>query len=210
MKDSAYEFACAVDRQIEALSNDEYHRRTGRSKILREELFPLSRLALHLKQPGLEVEVEGFEDCGRADGFIRITGFREQEFEVQITYADYGREDALRAELLVSQEFAPGAGDIRRDKKSGHIVATMEAVDYEEHVGRIAAAVMARFRDKVSKPYAPSTALLIAFDEVKLYGRAYWAQLFTAVDGVGGMGGSPFATVYLFNCATNELHKVPS
>jgi hypothetical protein len=117
MMTSAYEFALKVDRQIEALSNEDYHRRVGRSKKLREELYPLSRLALHFKRPGLEVEVQGFVDCGRPDGYMRITGFLNREFEVQITYAAYGCKDALRAQLLVSEGFVTdrpkGAGDDR-------------------------------------------------------------------------------------------------
>ncbi|MHB1084853.1 MAG: hypothetical protein ACYCZA_08430 [Thiobacillus sp.] len=209
MKASAYEFSSEVDQQIDALSNEDYHRRFGRSKKLREELYPLSRLALHFKQPGLEVEVEGFEDSGRADGYIRISGFREREFEVQITYADYAHVDALRSELLVAEGCCPSAGAIKKDKRSGKIVATTGAVDHDEHVVRIATDVLERFRDKISKPkrYAPSTVLLIAFEEVKLYGRTNWYQLFSAVDGEGGMSGTPFAEVYLFNGATNEMYR---
>lgn len=207
MKASAYEFSSEVDRQIEALSSKDYHRRFGRGKQLREELYPLSRLALHFKQPRLEVEVEGFEDCGRPDGYIRITGFREREFEVQITYADYSIQDVLRAEMLESEGCCPGAGEIRKDRKTGEIVAAMGVVNHDEHVVRIASAVLERFHHKVRKPYAPGTVLLIAFEDVKLYGRTNWYQLFSAVDGEGSMSGSPFAEVYLFNGATNELRR---
>lgn len=212
MKSGAYGFASEVDLLIEALSNVEFHRRIGCSKKLREELHPLSRLGLHFKQPGLNVEVEGFEDrdCPNdysPDGYIRITGFIEREFEVQITFADYKGNDALRAEMLASEGFAPGAGDIRRDKRSKKIVATMAAVDCDEHIGRIATAVKERFTDKASKPYAHGTVLLIAFDEIKLSGRSNWRLLFSQLDQDGGLAGSSFAKVYLFNCATNELRK---
>lgn len=196
-----------VDREIEALSNDAYHRRVGRSKVLREELYPLSRLGLHLKQPGLEVEVEGFEDSGRADGVIRIEGFRERAFEVQLTYAGYGRDEALRAELLVSQGFAPGAGPIRREKRIESICAIMQPVDHGEHIGRIASAVIERFRDKASKPYAPGTVLLIAFDELKLYGQENWKHLFCEIEREVCTSEGRFAEVYLFNGDTNELRK---
>jgi hypothetical protein len=207
MTTSAYEFASEVDHQIEALSSEDYHRRVGRSKKLREELYPLSRLALHFKQPGLEVEVEGFENSGRPDGYICITGFREREFEVQITYADYAHEAALRAQLLVSEGCCPGAGEIKKDKRSGKIVATTGLVHDDEHVDRIASAVLKRLHDKARKPYPPGTVLLIAFEEVKLYGRTNWYQLFSALDGQGGMSGSPFAEIYLFNGATNEMRS---
>jgi hypothetical protein len=207
MKNDAYGFASEVDLLIEALSNEEYHRKIGRSKKIREELYPLSRLGLYFKQPGLIVEVEGFEDSGRPDGHIRITGFIEREFEVQITFADYGHNDALRAEMLVSQGFTPGSGDIRREKPSGKIVATMAAVDSDEHIFRIAAAVRERLTDKASRLYAPGTVLLIALDEVKLSGRGNWHLLFSKLDHDGGLASSSFAEVYLYNCATNELHK---
>ncbi|HUW44923.1 MAG TPA: hypothetical protein VMW50_03915 [Dehalococcoidia bacterium] len=207
MKASAYKFASEVDQQMEALSDNDYHCRVGRGKRLREELYPLSRLALHFKQPGLEVEVQGFENSGRADGHIRITGFREREFEVQVTYASYGHEDKLRAKLMVSEGIAPGAGEIREDKKSGKIIATGAAVKHDEHIARIASAIVERFRAKLTKPYADGTVLLIAFEEVKLCGRTTWQQLLSTVTENGGVSGSPFARVYLFNGATNELHR---
>lgn len=207
VKDSAYAFAEKVDRLIGDLKNEEFHRRIGRSKQLREELFPLSRLALFLKMPGLEVEVEASENSGRADGYIRITGFRQREFEVQIAYAGYESEDALRAELLVSQGFVPGAGGIRRDKKDGNIVATMAAVDHDEHIRRMATAVMDRFCKKALKPYAQGTVLLVAFEEIKLYGRSAWTSLFIKIAEAGGMAGSQFDEIYLFNGATNEIQR---
>jgi hypothetical protein len=207
MKGKAYEFALMVDRQIEALSDDDYHRRVGRSKVLQEELYPLSCLGLHFKQPGIEVEVEGFEDSGRADGQIIITGFRERAFEVQLTYAGYARDEALRAELIVSQGFVPGAGPIRKSRRYGPIVATMQAVDLGEHIDRIASAVMERFHDKASKPYARGTVLLIAFDDVNICGRWNWEQLLLKLEGEIVTSGTPFAEIYLFNGERNELRR---
>jgi len=58
MPTEAYEFARFVDNEIEKLTREEFFMRTGRSKKLREEIFPLSRLALHFAQPGLKVFVE--------------------------------------------------------------------------------------------------------------------------------------------------------
>lgn len=207
MKNSAYAFAAEVDRLIDDLKAEDFHCKIGRSKQLREELFPLSRLALFLKLPGLEVEVEAFENSGPADGHIRITGFRQREFEVQITYAGFEYKDALRDELLVSQGFAPDAGGIRRGKKAGNIVATMAAVDHDEHIGCISAAVMNQFRKKALKPYAQGTVLLVAFEEIKLYGRPAWSSLFGAIAEAGGMAGSQFGEIYLFNGATNEIQR---
>ena len=192
---------------IAELTGEAFHRRIGRAKTLREELYPLSRLALFLKLPGLHVEVEAFEDSGRADGHIQITGFREEEFEVQLTYAGYESADALRSELLVTQGYAPGAGAISRGKRRAPIVTTIAAVDHDEHINRISAAVVEKFLKKATKLYASGTVLLVAFEEVKLFGRPAWSALFSAIERSGGMIESQFSKVYLFNGATNELHR---
>ena len=109
MKADAYTFASEVDWEIEGLPDDVYQRRSGRGKLLREELLPLSRLGLRMKQPGLNVEVESFEDDRPADGIVRISGFRSREFEVQVTFAGYGYQEALRAEHLVKRGHVPAA-----------------------------------------------------------------------------------------------------
>ncbi|WP_211462901.1 hypothetical protein [Collimonas silvisoli] len=202
-----YAFATEIDRCIEALSEKDYHQKIGRSKTLREELYPLSRLALSYKQPGLDVAVEGFENSGRADGRIRITGYFDREFEVQVTYAGYDGDDALRAELLVFRGCAPGAGPIHRDKKSGGVIATMSAVDCDEHIERLSVAIKTQFWKKASKRYHPGTVLLIACEEIKLRGRIGWKQLLSAIEREGGFTESQFAEVYLFNGATNELYN---
>ena len=206
MKLGAYLFANEIDRQIAALSSVEYLQRIGRGKELQEELLPISRLALHLKQPGLEVEVEAFENNGETDGHIRVTGFREQEFEVQVT-CDFTYEESLRNEVLVSKGSVPGAGGIHRNKKSKEILTTMATTDTYEHIGRVSQSVMELFRKKVAKPYSKNTALVIAFDAVKLYGSFNWCRLFASLEQAGGLSGSDFIAVYLFNSATNELQR---
>lgn len=207
MKNDAYTFAAEVDRLIINLTNEEFHCRIGRSKTLREEVYPLSRLALFLKRPGLNVEVEAYENSLRADGHIQVTGFYEQEIEVQITFAGYGYDDALRSQLLVSDGFAPCAGEIRREKKGTKIIATVAAVDHDEHINRISAAVLEVFRKKVLKPYAAGTWLLIVFEERQLSGRSAWNALFNSISEAGGLTASQFSSIYLFNGATNEIHK---
>jgi hypothetical protein len=59
MKDDAYSFAKEVDRQIEALSLDDYLGRRGRGKALREELYPISRRLL-MKSRGLAKKMHYF------------------------------------------------------------------------------------------------------------------------------------------------------
>jgi hypothetical protein len=206
MKATAYLFARKVDRQIEALSDADYLMRRAPGKVLQEEFLPISRLALHLKQPGLEVEVEAFENSGEADGHIRVTGFREQEFNVQVTCA-FTYEESMRNELLVAKGSAPGAGEIYRDKKTKQIVATMAATDADEHISRIALSVVELYKKKVAKTYSKDTVLIIAFNDIKLYGRYNWNQLFASLDKEGGLSGSEFMAIYLFNNVTNELHR---
>jgi hypothetical protein len=206
MKDTAYPFASEVDRQIESLSKADYLMRRDRGKVLVEELLPISRLALHLKQPGLEVEVEAFENDGEADGHIRVTGFREQEFNVQVTCA-FTYEESMRRELLVTKGSTPGAGDIYRDRKTKQIVATMAATDTDEHISRVSRSVVELYKKKAAKTYSKDTALIIAFDAIKLYGRYNWNQLFASLEKEGGFSGSGFIAIYLFNTATNELQR---
>ena len=204
MKDNAYSFAREVDRQIEELAPADYHQKFGRSKQLQEELYPISRLALSLKQPGLEVDVEAFEDDGPVDGHIRISGFLEKTFDIEVTcVCDY--DESLRRELLVSEGSVPGAGDIYRDKNTGKVLASQAAVNHDEHIGRISEAVMDRFRNKASKSYSPNTALIIVFDEIKLYGRENGNRLFESMEREEGLSDSVFLSVHLFNCATNEI-----
>jgi hypothetical protein len=208
VKTDAYTFASLVDGQIEALPNDQYIRRQGQAKRLLEELLPLSRLGLRLKQPGLKVEVEAFEDSGAADGVIRVAGFWSASFDVQVTYAGYGYEDALRAELLVQRGHTPAAGPIARDKATAMIDARVAAIDADEYIERLAEATLDRLIDKCQKAYQPGTVLIISFDEVKLHGHQSWARLISLLDAKGGMSGSPFSHVYLFNAATNVLYDI--
>jgi hypothetical protein len=207
MKGDAYSFAKEVDRQIEALSLDDYLRRRGRGKVLREELYPISRLALLLKQPGLEVDVEAYEDDRPADGHIRERGFRDREFDIQVT-SDYSHDESLRDELLATEGVSWGAGDIRRDKSSGKVIASPGVVDYEEHFKRISESLVRLFRKKAAILYGSDTVLIISFDEIKIAGHYAWEKLVSFVDEKGGLSGSAFRSVYLFNIATNELQRV--
>src|SRR6266540_1184780 len=206
MKTTAYLFASEVDRQIEALSDIDYLMHRDRGKILQEELLPLSRLAIHLKQPGLEVDVEAFENDREADGYIRVTGFREQEFNVQVTCA-FTYKESMRRELLTTKGTAPGVGEIYRDKKNKQIVSTMAGMDTDEHISRVSRSVVELYKAKIVKKYSKDTVLIIAFDSIQLYGRHNWSQLFAALEKEGGLSGSEFMAIYLFNNATNELHR---
>jgi hypothetical protein len=207
MKSTAYEFAKAIEARFEALTPDQYHKRPRIAKRLIEELYPMSRLALALQQPGLIVEVEALENSGRADGQIWISGFLDTAFEVQVTFAGYERSDALRSNLLVDQGFAPGAGPIERDKRTGQIVATMEAEDIYARVERLGESIFERSKAKAAKPYASGTVLLIAFEDMRIRGRGWWDALYSTIDGAGGVNGGNFAKIYLFNGCSNELQQ---
>ncbi|MEM7245917.1 MAG: hypothetical protein AAF533_11270 [Acidobacteriota bacterium] len=204
MRATAYLFAQEVDEQVEALSNEDYHLRRGRAKLLLEELYPISRLALHFKQPGLRAEVEAFEDSSAADAHIQLTGFREQDFDVQVT-CTHDAEEALRSELLVRDGWAPGAGPIH--KKTKEVEAELTAADYDGHVALVSTAIQDRFQQKQhAYSYGPNTILLIGFDEVRLSGRHYWSQLLAWLDRKLERS-DKFLAVFLFNCATAELRS---
>ena len=205
---AAYGFAQTVDARIEALPPEQYHERQRDAKRLIEELYPLSRLALSFKQPGLSVQVEAHEDSGRADGKIWLSGFLNDSFEVQVTFAGYGRQEALRSILLVRQGCVPDAGPIKRERKTGEILAMGEAEDIGGSITKLAVSICERIRAKVAKPYAPGTVLLVAFEDFRLRGRAWWESLYREVENAGGVDRGPFSRVYLFNSYTNELQHV--
>lgn len=206
MRSTAFAFAIEVERQIEALTMEAFHSRSGHSKVLQEEWYPIARLAVHLKQPGLVVDVEAFGNSGAADGHIVESGFREREFDVQVTYVhDY--EESLRRELMVTQGFSPGTGTIARDRKSGAVVATMAAVDADHNVTQVASAIVERFQKKSAMSYKPNTVLIIAFEDMTLRGRVAWAKLFSLVESQVSLSASNFQSVYILNCSTNELQQ---
>lgn len=207
MRDAAFAFAATVDRAIEQLAASDYHRRSGRAKTLLEELLPLSRLGLHFAFPGLAIEVVGYEDDGPVDGTIIATGYKSFAYDVEVTYAR-NYEEALRSELLLTQQVVPGAGPIYRDKSTGRIEAAYGALDHDEHIASIAAVLVDLYRKKVAKTYPTGTLLLIAFDEVAVYGFGDWVKLIAAVSAHGPVICMPFRGIYLFNCATNDLQAL--
>lgn len=207
MMQSVYEFAKNVELQIGALTTQEHLRHSGIGKLLLEEWYPIARLGLHLKQPGLQVDVEAFGDSGIADGHIVERGFRNREFDVQVTYM-YDYEEELRRELMVKQGYSPGAGLISREKKSGDVVATGAAVDIDHNITQTAAAIAVLFNKKVAKLYPSDTALIIAFDDMTLRGWVMWEKLLTLVTSKVVFNEGKFQEVFILNCATNELIQV--
>lgn len=204
MRDTAYNFASQVDREIEALSTEKYLLHKGRAKQLREELLPISRLALHFALPGLSVEVEAFENSGPVDGHISLRGYRNEDFDVEVTYAR-SHEDSMRRELLHKTGFTPEAGSIYQDKCSGKIIAEQGGRDINENVTAAATTIAELPAKKVSKPYPENTILLIAIDDITFYGSTAWSELFNLLARKGGFFSGPCCRVYLFNCATNEI-----
>jgi hypothetical protein len=204
---SAYEFAKNVELQIEALARDEHLRHSGIGKLLLEEWYPIGRLGLHLKQPGLQVDVEAFGDSGVADGHIVESGFRDREFDVQVTYM-YSYDEELRRELMVKQGYSPGAGPISRDKKSGDVVATGASVDLDHNITQTACAIAVLFGKKAAKLYPSDTALIIAFDDMTLRGWVMWETLLALATSKVNFNDSKFQSVFILNCATNELIQV--
>jgi len=70
MKGNAYSFAQQVDREIEAQHSSTIS--AGEAVVNAfERNSSKSADSLYLKQPGLEIEIEAFEDDGPVDGHIR-------------------------------------------------------------------------------------------------------------------------------------------
>ena len=201
---TAYEFAKTVDLEIGKLTQEEYLCHSGQGKLLLEEWYPIARLGLHLKRAGLEVGVEAFDDKRVADGHIIESGFRNREFDIQVTYV-YDYEEELRRELMVKQGYSPGAGLISREKKSREILATVTAVDFDHNLIVTAAAIAQRFAEKALKTYPSDTALIIAFDDITLSGVGFWGKLLALIANDVCLKESRFESVFIVNCATNEL-----
>jgi hypothetical protein len=206
MKISAFQFALDIEAQIEATLSDDYRLRVGRIGTLVEELYPLSRFALSLKQPGLRVEIEVFEKLGRVDAHVELSGFLERQFPVEVTYAGYGYEEALRDELMVKNGFAPGAGPIIRERGTREIKAEITAEDIDAPLARLAQSIHDRLHAKNSKTYPAETVLLIAFENFHIRGRG-WSKLYTHLDLVGKLDHGNFQQVFLFNRFSNELQQ---
>jgi hypothetical protein len=203
LRASAFDFAAEVDRQIAELTREEIYRRRGRAKRLIEELYPLSRFALHCKYPGTELEVEAFEDDRPLDGVIRFSGTRQSEFHVEVTYV-HSHEEALRRELLWTTGSTPAAGRIFRDKVTRKIVATQGFETGEQEADRLATGIIDLFNKKRGKKYERGTMLLIAIDDPMFFSHRCWTPLIAAIEKNGGLF-EAFGEVHLFNCATNEL-----
>lgn len=201
MNGSAFEFAFAIDQEIESLSREAIIRHNGRAKRLLEELYPLSRFALHMVSPGNHVQIEAFENSGPIDGAIWFGNNDKHKHWIEVTYIR-SPEDALRDELLWKTGSAPGRGHILRDK--GQIIA-VNAVPSRGEIGKLAAKIMENYSKKCLKKYAKGTILLIAFDDPTIFGQSTWRQLFTEIVKRGGLSGGGFADVHIFNCGTNDL-----
>jgi len=190
MKSTAYEFARDVDEQIEALDRDDYLRHDKPAKLLLEEWYPISRLALHFKRPGLEVKVEAFEDNEAADGRIWMTGYLKEQFDIQVTCCFDGEEFDKMRNLAAEGSFVGSARE------------------YDKHIKSVAEIVADRFQDKSSKfAYVSETILVISFSEARIYGLKGWDRLLCYVDNKGEISESDFESVYLFNAWKNEIQK---
>jgi hypothetical protein len=204
MRLPAFEFAQAIDKAIVALPREDYYLRKGRAKRLLEELYPLSRFALHLVHPGSTIEVEAPEDDGPYDGLIHRGSTLESTLSVQVTYV-HSYEEALRRELLWKTGSAPGSGPIHRDKKTGEIVASSGLVPLYQEIDKLASDIVTLHEKKCRKGYKRGTILIVAFDDPTFWGRSLWGKLIAAVNAKSDLTGGGFSEVHFFNCGSNEL-----
>jgi hypothetical protein len=208
MRMNAYQFLELVEDRIESLSKDEYFlKKNESSKWLLEEALPIAKLAISLKQPGLKIEVEAYEDDREEDGFITETGFRSNQFPLQVTHC-YSYEQALRDEELALKGSTFGAGPITRDKKSGKVVSKAGVQDIDAHIAELIENIAFVFEKKNKKNYATKMVLIISFSEVKLAGLSQWVLFFEQLRGQVNFSSSSFLRVYLYNSASNEIQRV--
>lgn len=207
MKANALDFANFVKLEIEALKPEDFHGRTRRAKQLREEWYPISRLALHLLQPGLEVEIEVHgAAAGKVDATLRETGFRDRELKVEVT-CTYEYEDSLRDELMMETGSAPGAGKITRI--AGQISAVVTAVDYDYEIQRNARLVAERIKAKCGKVYSAETLLLVSFEDMAMSGWQNWVNFTEAMRRHEfSAERAPFSAIYVLNACTNEMQRL--
>ncbi len=208
MQYTSYQFAEYVEKEIEKIPDEVVRSKSTREgKKLIEEMRPLSRLALALKCPGLDVYVEITPEGSEADGIIYEKGFQERELKVQITYSfDY--EESLRMELLNKQGCAPCSGPIYRDKKTKKILSMLVATDIDEYFKRVSDEVLRLYNLKASKKYKNKMVLLISFSELKLFGLSSWARLYETIRDRITEIESNFLSVYLFNESSNEIYRI--
>ncbi len=208
MKYSAYHFSEYVEQELEKLPASVYRDKSTReAKKLIEEYLPLSKLALLFQRPGIEITVETTEDGCEADGIIYESGYKTDELHIQIAHG-YDHEEALRIELLNSQGFSPGSGPIRRDKKTKKIIAEYSIVDFDDYFHRLKHEVIRLLELKYNKNYEKKMVLLISFSEVKFLGLPSWVKLYNMVSDTFKESHKRFQSVYLFNEASNEIHRV--
>lgn len=208
MRYTSYQFAAHVEKEIEKLPAEVVRsKNTREGKKLIEEMRPLSRLALALKCPGLDVYVEITPEGSEADGIIYEKGFRERVLEVQITHSfDY--EESLRMELLNKQGHAPASGPIYRYKKTKEISSELIATNTDEHFKRVSSEVLRLYNLKASKKYKNEMVLLISFFEFKLSGLPAWVRLYETIRGRIAEIETNFISVYLFNESSNEIYRI--
>ncbi|TJY62278.1 hypothetical protein E4T66_08645 [Sinimarinibacterium sp. CAU 1509] len=206
MREPAYDFAARIDQDIEALSaeQDQKPSLTHRGKKLIEEYLPLSRFALSLKVPGLNVGIETTVPGAEEDGIIYLTGFVEKIIRVQIAYM-YSHNESLRDEALQRYGVTFGSGPISR-LKNGEIMATPEVEDMDAPMRRVAAGAVERYEKKRTR-YCDGMYLLIAFADIRIYGDWSWAKVRELIDSSGGFKSGPFQQVWLCNCTYNQLRR---
>lgn len=205
---NAYQYLELVEGKIEALPSGDYLlKKSESSKFLLEEALPIAKLAISLKQPGLKIEVEAFDDDREEDGLITESGFRSNKLPVQVTHC-YSYEQALRDEELALTGATFGAGPITRDKKSGKVVSEAGAQDTGAHISKLVESIAFVFEKKNNKNYATKMVLVISFSEVKLAGLSQWVLLFDQLKGRVRFPSSSFLRVYLYNSASNEIQRI--
>jgi hypothetical protein len=123
------------------------------------EAVPVSRLALLLATPGIEVHVTCFADSRNYDAEIEISGWRSRSFRVEVTTTEPD-DVVLRRKALSRVGHVMLAGPIRAEGRN--VIAEPEMVNVHEEEQRRTALMLKRLRNKVeSGRYGANTAFLV-------------------------------------------------
>jgi hypothetical protein len=158
------------------------------------EAVPVSRLALLLATPGIEVHVTCFAHSLNYDAQIEISGWRQPSFRVEVTTTEPD-DVVLRRQALSRVGHVMLAGPIRREGRK--IIAEAEMVDVTEEEQRRTALMLARLRDKVeSGRYDANTAFLVYSTDLFRIGVHARADLVGDAERYLAQAGVPTAGVY--------------
>lgn len=145
------------------------------AKKIVEEAIPLSRLALNLSQPGIEVFVTLHHGNQPFDATFSVEGFMKgsaRTFPVEVTSAMFA-ENHVRREVLAKRGYVSLIGPISRTK-DGEIYEGEDLVNLNELEQKYIRLMFAALMKKLDKNYPEDVSILVFLQEfgtLSMYSR---------------------------------------